>query len=253
MKISESMDGADLAALGHATIFVLPAAFLQMGCTCQEDTRCIPRCSGEAMSRPENSEYHYGLVAILLHWIMAALLIVLILLGVYMVSLPDVGFNTTKISLILVHKQLGILALFLVAVRTAWRSANTLPMMAEQIPAWQQFAARFVHLLLYALMFALPTTGWLMSSAAGIPVEFFGLFTLPDYIARDELLFRAFITLHRWLAYGLVLLLSLHAGAALAHHFLLRDDTLKRMLPNGEDGCEDHENPGMAGGKTAQH
>ena len=102
-------------------------------------------------------------------------------------------------------------------------------------------------------MFALPTTGWLMSSAAGIPVAFFGLFTLPDYIVRDEFLFRAFITLHRWLAYGLVLLLSLHVGAALAHHFLFRDDTLKRMLPNGEDGCEDHENPGMAGGKSAQH
>jgi cytochrome b561 len=205
------------------------------------------------MLRLANSEYRYGLVAILLHWSMAALLIALILLGVYMVALPDAGFNTTKIELILLHKQLGILALFLVAARTAWRSANMLPTLAAHIPAWQQLAARFVHLLLYALMFALPTTGWMMSSAAGIPVAFFGLFTLPDYIARDELLFQAFIALHRWLAYGLMLLLALHAGAALAHHFLFRDDTLKRMLPATEDGCEDHENSGMPSGEAPQH
>ena len=200
-----------------------------------------------------NSEFRYGLVAILLHWSMAALLIALLLLGVYMVALPDAGFNTTKIELILLHKQLGILALFLAGARTAWRSANTLPTLAAQIPAWQQFAARFVHLLLYGLMFALPATGWMMSSAAGIPVAFFGLFTLPDYIARDELLFQVFIKVHRWLAYSLILLLALHASAALAHHFLFRDDTLKRMLPATENGCEDHENPGMASGEATQH
>jgi cytochrome b561 len=112
----------------------------------------------------------------------------------------------------------------------AWRSANALPSLGTHMPAWQQFGARFVHLLLYALMFALPLTGWTMSSAAGIPVAFFGLFTLPDYVAHDELLFRALLAIHRWLGYGLALLLALHAGAALGHHFLLRDDTLKRML-----------------------
>lgn len=200
-----------------------------------------------------NSKFRYGLVAILLHWSMAVLLIALIMLGIYMVALPDAGFNTAKIELILLHKQLGILALLLAAARMAWRSANTLPMLAAQIPALQQFAARFVHLLFYALMFALPATGWMMSSAAGIPVAFFGLFTLPDYIARDELLFHAFIKVHRWLAYSLILLLALHASAALAHHFLFRDDTLKRMLPAIEGECKGDENPGMASGETAQH
>jgi cytochrome b561 len=66
-------------------------------------------------------------------------------------------------------------------------------------------------------------------------------------------LFHAFIALHRWLAYGLVMLLSLHAGAALVHHFLFRDETLKRMLPTHEYGRKEHEDPGMASGKAAQH
>lgn len=205
------------------------------------------------MLRLGNSEFRYGLVAVLMHWSMAVVLLALILLGVYMVALPDVGFNTTKIELILWHKQLGILAFILVGARTAWRSANTLPTLSPQIPTGQQFVARFVHLLLYALMFALPSTGWMMSSAAGIPVTFFGLFTLPDYITRDEWLFQAFIKVHRWFAYSLILLLVLHASAALAHHFWFRDDTLKRMLPATEDECKDHENPGMANGEASQH
>jgi cytochrome b561 len=183
------------------------------------------------MTPPCNTGYRYGLVAILLHWIMAGLLIWLLLLGLFMTALPDAGFDNRKIGLILLHKQLGILALSLAFARAAWRSINPLPALARGIPGWQQFIARLVHLLLYALMFLLPLTGWLMSSCAGIPVDVFGWFTLPDLLARDEFLFRALLGAHRWLAYGLMLLLALHAGAALGHHFLFRDETLLRMLP----------------------
>jgi cytochrome b561 len=80
-------------------------------------------------------------------------------------------------------------------------------------------------------MFALPISGWLMSSAAGIPASFFGLFDLPDLISRNESLFRTFIQIHKWLGYALIALIGVHAGAALRHHFLLRDETLKKMLP----------------------
>jgi len=92
-------------------------------------------------------------------------------------------------------------------------------------------AAYLVHLLFYALMFALPLTGWVMSSAGGYPVLFFGWFDLPDVTGLDEWLFHASIAVHRWLAYGLAALLAVHAGAALHHHFVLRDVTLRRMLP----------------------
>jgi cytochrome b561 len=175
--------------------------------------------------------HRYGFVAITLHWTMAALLIALLMLGLYMVSLPDAGFDVRKINLILIHKQLGILALALAAARMAWRISNPLPALVSTIPDWQKFVARFVHLLFYALMFALPITGWLMSSAAGIPVSFFGLFSLPDYLSYDDYLFKSFIAIHKWLAYGLIFLVLLHAGAALGHHFVLKDETLKKMLP----------------------
>jgi cytochrome b561 len=80
-------------------------------------------------------------------------------------------------------------------------------------------------------MFALPVTGWLMSSAAGIPVSFFGLFTLPDPIARDDALFRALIDVHKVLGYVTIALIFVHAGAALRHHFHFKDDTLRKMWP----------------------
>jgi len=178
-----------------------------------------------------NTTQRYGFVAVALHWMMAALLIALLALGLYMVSLPDAGFDMRKITLILLHKQLGILALALAVARMAWRIGNPLPALVSTIPDWQQFMARFVHLLFYALMLALPITGWLMSSAAGIPVSFFGLFSLPDYLSYDDYLFKSFIAIHKWLGYGLIALLTVHAGAALGHHFVLRDETLKKMLP----------------------
>jgi cytochrome b561 len=162
---------------------------------------------------------------------MALLLVTLVVLGLYMVSLPDVGFNTRKIMLILYHKELGVAALLLVALRLVWRIGNVLPSLVARLPDWQKVTARFVHLSFYALMLSLPITGWLMSSAAGIPVSFLGLFTLPDLIPHDELLFRAFIRIHQWLAYALIACLLVHAGAALAHHLVFKDDTLRKMLP----------------------
>jgi cytochrome b561 len=177
-----------------------------------------------------NTEAGYGAIAIALHWVMAALLIGLAALGLYMVALPDVGFDTRKIALILYHKELGMLALALFVVRLAWRVSNILPHLVEHLPDWQKVAARFVHLCFYALMFALPMTGWLMSSAAGIPVSLLELFTFPDLIGRNDYLFKQLIDIHKWLSYALLVFIVVHAAAALIHHFRYRDDTLRRML-----------------------
>jgi cytochrome b561 len=183
------------------------------------------------MIRIENTPDHYGAVAVLFHWGMALLILALAGLGLYMTSLPDAGFDKTKITLILYHKQFGMLVLGLVALRLGWRFSNRIPRLVEGVPDWQKVAARFVHLCFYALMVAMPVTGWLMSSAAGIPVSVFGWFTLPDLIAPDESRFRALIAIHKWTGYGLIAFIGVHIGAALRHHFALEDDTLKRMLP----------------------
>jgi cytochrome b561 len=181
------------------------------------------------MPKLGNTLQRYGVIAIMLHWVMAILLVVLILLGLYMVSLPDVGFDTKKIGLILYHKQLGILALLLALLRLAWRVGNALPRLVENLPDWQKVIARFVHLCFYALLFALPVSGLMMSSATGIPVSFFGLFNLPDLVAYNDRLFHTLIDVHRWLGYALIVLIVIHAGAALRHHLLFKDDTLTKM------------------------
>ena len=176
-----------------------------------------------------NTRRRYGAVSVALHWLMAALLVALAALGLAMVALPDAGFDTRKVMWILWHKEIGVLAFALAGARLAWRLLNPLPALADGLPAWQQLAARFVHLCFYGLMFALPLSGWVMSSAAAIPVSFLGLFTLPDLVGRDDALFRALIDAHRWAAWALIALLAVHAGAALSHHLVRRDDTLRRM------------------------
>jgi cytochrome b561 len=182
------------------------------------------------MSRWRNTSERFGAAAIALHWLMAALLGLLVASGLYMTSLPDAGFDTRKIVLILCHKQLGLAALALVLARMGWRAANPLPALAETLPEWQQVSARLAHLLLYALMVALPLTGWLMSSAGGFPVSLFGLFELPDLVPASDRLFQGFIAIHQWLGYALLALALVHAAAALRHHFVLHDATLTKML-----------------------
>jgi cytochrome b561 len=179
----------------------------------------------------ENRDDRYGYIALLFHWLMALLIIGLAALGLYMVTLPDVGFNTKKVTLVLYHKEFGVLAFVLLAARLSWRVTQTLPRLAENVPDWQKIAARFVHLLFYGLLTALPITGYLMSSAAGIPVSFLGLFMLPDLVHRDQELFQRYATLHQWLGYVLIFYIFVHAGAALRHHFVSQDDTLRKMLP----------------------
>jgi cytochrome b561 len=180
--------------------------------------------------RLANSERRYGAVAIALHWFMATLITLLVALGIYMVQLSDVGFDRSKITLILVHKEIGLLVLILVGLRLAWRQLNPSPVLERTVPEWQQVAAVFVHLCFYALMVAQPLSGWLMSSASGIPVDFLGLFKLPDLVYPDAALFAELRRIHDWLGFVMAGLICLHAGAALRHHFTLRDDTLRKMI-----------------------
>ena len=187
-------------------------------------------CSERVIMRLSNTHQHYGAAAIALHWLMATLIVALVVMGIYMVRLPDVGFNVTKITLILVHKEIGVLVLVLAGARIIWRQLNPLPRLVASVPEWQKVTAILVHLCFYALMIALPVTGWIMSSAAGIPVSFLGLFPLPDLVPHDDILFGWLGPLHNWLGYMMAGFICLHAGAALRHHFLLRDETLQKML-----------------------
>jgi cytochrome b561 len=179
----------------------------------------------------ENTDHRYGAVAILFHWTMALLVVGLAALGLYMVTLPDVGFNTKKVILVLCHKEFGVLSFVLLAIRLSWRVTRILPQLVVHLPEWQKIAAQFVHLSFYGLLFALPMSGCMMSSAAGIPVSFLGLFMVTDFVHRDADLFQQYMVIHKVLGYVLILFICAHAGAALRHHFVFKNDTLRRMLP----------------------
>jgi cytochrome b561 len=182
-----------------------------------------------------NSEQRYGAGAIFFHWLIAGLILALVAFGLYMTRLPDTGFEARKVTLILVHKELGVASFLLVCMRWIWRQINPLPRLVNDLPEWQKVAAITVHLCFYGLMVALPITGWVMSSYAGVPVWFLGL-TLPDLVLPNERLFEKLMQLHDWLGYAVAVLVCVHAAAALRHHLVLRDPTLRKMLPRRVPG-----------------
>jgi cytochrome b561 len=176
----------------------------------------------------KNSKEKYGSIAITLHWFIAILIIGQLALGLYMVELPN---GLQKIAFYGWHKEIGVCILMLVTLRLAWRMRNINPLPPKHTPYWQQLAATSVHFLLYVVMFALPLTGWMLSSTAGHPVSFFGLFVLPDLISPNKHLSLLFAMTHKWLAFGLIGLLVLHIGAVFYHYIFYKYNLLRRMLP----------------------
>lgn len=175
--------------------------------------------------RIKNDHLHYGALTISLHWLIALLIIGMLSLGLYMVDLP---IGVQKIKFYGWHKAFGTLVLALGIIRLLWRINNITPEL--NIPRWERLAARTMHWALYGFMLIMPITGWLMSSAAGFPVSFFGLFTLPDLIAPNEELRNFFGLAHEYLAYLLIAAIVIHIAAALKHHFIDKDDILRRMI-----------------------
>jgi len=182
--------------------------------------------------------HRYNSIAQLFHWTMAVLLIGLFCLGLYMQSLP---FSPQKLKLYSWHKWAGVVAFILVVLRLGWRMVSAAPKPVP-MPAWQQKAAHLGHLLLYVLMFAIPLTGWLMSSAKGVPTVLFGLWPLPDLIGRNNDLGNLLQSVHWYLNLSLALLVAIHVLAAIKHQWIDRDGTLSRMLPARAD-TETRPNP----------
>lgn len=175
----------------------------------------------------KNTGNQYGIITVVIHWLMAVLIIGLIILGLYMVRIP---ISPQKLKLYGWHKEFGILVLALAMIRLGWRIGNITPTLPNTIPYWQQQAARGAHWAFYFFMVTVPLTGWMMSSIAGLPVSFFGLFVLPDLVSPNENYRILYSEIHEWLSYGLLATICLHTGAALKHHFINKDDILRRML-----------------------
>ena len=173
----------------------------------------------------------YTAPAVVLHWLIAALIFVAFPLGVYMSDLP---LSPTRLQLYSYHKWIGISVLLLVGLRIVWRLTHRPPALPDDLPRWQRAASHAVHGLLYLLILAVPMTGWLMSSAKGFQTVYFGVLPLPDLVAKSEELGDLLKEVHEALNFGLLALVGLHIAGALKHHIIDRDATLRRMLPFGK-------------------
>lgn len=172
----------------------------------------------------------YTLTAMGLHWLMAVLIFAIFPLGIYMHDLP---LSPAKLQLYSYHKWIGVTIFLLVLVRLLWRATHKPPALPFGMPRWQEWASGAVHGLLYLLMLVMPVSGWLMSSAKGFKTVWFGIVPLPDLVAKDKALGELLGEVHEVLSFTLALLIVLHVAAALKHHFVERDDVLRRMLPWG--------------------
>ena len=167
----------------------------------------------------------YGLVAILFHWLVAAAVVFLFGLGLWMVDLSY--YDPNYRSSFALHRGLGVLLFALLALRLVWRLVNPAP--RPQGRPWERRLATLAHVALYLLLFATMLTGYLISTADGRSIDVFGWFQVPATLTgRNQEDWAG--DLHEILAWSVVALASLHALAALKHAIIHRDGTLRRML-----------------------
>jgi len=168
----------------------------------------------------------YSHAAIAFHWVIAALIVANLALGLLHDSLLDgLGWVTP------LHKSFGLTVIALTLGRIGWRVAYRPPPLPPSMKLWERGAAQTMHILLYGFMLALPITGWMLASGSHKhPTRWFGLFQVPFLPVSEATADQAY-SAHVALAWTLIGLLVIHVAAALRHHLLLRDGVLARMIP----------------------
>lgn len=160
----------------------------------------------------------------LLHWLMAAMILAMLFIGIGMVaSLSDYHW------LLSIHRPLGIAILVLAAVRLVNRRINPPPALPADMPAILRLAAHGSHVLLYVLMFAVPLVGWSMLSAGGYPIVLYGAWQLPPILPANDVLFATLRPAHTLLAFLLFATFLAHVSAALMHAIVFRDGVFQSM------------------------
>lgn len=175
-----------------------------------------------------NDRAQWGVVSQLLHWLIAIMVFAQIALALIFKQLRP---GPELFALIGAHKSLGLAILVVVVIRLIWRWFNPVPDLPSTLRPYERFLARFTHGALYFLLIAMPLTGWFGSAASGFTIRWFNLFEVPNPIAKDVSLGHALYLTHSILAVALGVILVLHIAAAIRHHFVLKDNTLRRMLP----------------------
>lgn len=178
----------------------------------------------------KNTADRWGPVSQSLHWLVVLLIITQ---GIVGLTMEDLRNGPDKIQVYALHKSFGLTILGLMTLRLLWRGFAGTPQPVPGTPGWQERIASLTHWALYALLFAMPISGWVLNSAAGFPLQWFGVVNLPDIVGKDHDLHEAAEDLHGIMFWILVSLAVVHAAAAFYHHLFQRDATLARMLPRG--------------------
>lgn len=173
-----------------------------------------------------NVKNEWGKVSIWFHWIMAFLIIGMLGVGVYMTGLPP---SDTKWMLYGLHKTFGVILLILVLIRLIWRLSHSIPDLPPLSPL-HYFMAKVSPWVLYFLMLIMPLSGYVMSVAGGHPIAIFNWVTLPDLIGPNKPLAALANQTHGIAGNIFIVVLFFHFSAALYHHWILKNDILKRML-----------------------
>ena len=170
----------------------------------------------------------------MLHWLMAGLVLFQIAAGLIM-TYDGPGKEIFKsltdlFGLYSLHKVLGVVLLALVLIRIAYRVGRGAPPDEPTLEIWQKEVSHFTHAWIYFLLILTPLLGWIGISLYPA-VRVFGAFDLPSLMAPDKAASEAVFVAHQYAAFALIALIGAHIGAALFHHFVRRDDVLRRMLP----------------------
>ncbi|MCB9987899.1 MAG: cytochrome b [Rhodospirillales bacterium] len=178
----------------------------------------------------KNTAERFGLVAQGFHWVIAFLIVGMLALGLYM---EEMERSPEKFELYGIHKSFGILVLALVVLRILWRFMNATPAPLPNHQRWEVVLAKSVQGILYLMMMVMPLSGWMMSSAGGHDVAFFGLFTMPPLVEKSKEIGEIASEIHEVAAWIMIGAIVLHVAGALKHKLIDKDGTVARMLPWG--------------------
>lgn len=175
-----------------------------------------------------NTTQRFGIVSMVLHWSVAIVVYGMFALGLWMVTLSyyDGWYHQAPE----IHKSIGILLMMGLVVRLIWRAVSPPPPALKSYSRITRLAAVAAHALLYMVLFAILISGYLISTADGKPISVFGWFDIPATLSDAGAQADLAGQIHLWLAWSVVILSALHALAAIKHHFIDKDDTLRRML-----------------------
>jgi len=173
-----------------------------------------------------NTSESYGWMSKVLHWIMALIVMVMIGVGLYMTGLPK---GESRTAIYATHKAVGIVVFLLLLHRFTWHFISPTPGFPSYFTEKEKKITKLVKYLLYLCLFIMPVSGYLMSSFGGHQISFFSLIQIPMIFTKNEMIGSIFKEVHYYISFAFIIFIALHVAGSLKHHFIVKDDALKRM------------------------